>query len=97
MSVWTPFDANFSHLSSRVKLKLFIQKETSYLNYDQPQDLLAHKFLAYCRNLLASSDHLRREFQLLASLALERSQPTHVAVQGSNRAKNRYINVLPCK
>lgn len=80
---------------SWVKLKLLIHKESSYLNYEQPQDLLGRKFLSYCRSLLNSPDNLRREFQLLGSLAIERSHPTHVAVQCGNRAKNRYINVLP--
>uniref|UniRef100_A0A8D9ETX6 protein-tyrosine-phosphatase n=1 Tax=Cacopsylla melanoneura TaxID=428564 RepID=A0A8D9ETX6_9HEMI len=81
---------------SWVKLKLFIHKESSFLNYEPPQDLAPNKFISHCRLLLSNScDNLRREFQLLNSLSVERAQPTHVAVQTCNRAKNRYINVLP--
>ncbi|XP_008484990.1 uncharacterized protein LOC103521656, partial [Diaphorina citri] len=80
---------------SWVKLKLFIHKESSFLNYEPPQDLTPHRFLTYCLTLLNSADNLRREFQLLNSLSIERSQSTHVAVQIGNRPKNRYINVLP--
>ncbi|KAI5734997.1 hypothetical protein M8J77_012959 [Diaphorina citri] len=80
---------------NKVKLKLFIHKESSFLNYEPPQDLTPHRFLTYCLTLLNSADNLRREFQLLNSLSIERSQSTHVAVQIGNRPKNRYINVLP--
>ncbi|KAI5701425.1 hypothetical protein M8J75_009389 [Diaphorina citri] len=77
---------------SWVKLKLFIHKESSFLNYEPPQDLTPHRFLTYCLTLLNSADNLRREFQLLNSLSIERNDTTRVPLLRDNSSDSDYIN-----